>query len=53
MPVNKKFRKKIQNALDNTALRSALDYFAQSYPPQKRDRQKIIWTPGKKLLRNA
>jgi len=32
MPVNKKFRKKIQNALDNTALRTALDNFAQSYP---------------------
>jgi iron-sulfur cluster protein len=32
MPINKKFRKKIQHALDNTALRSALDNFAQSYP---------------------
>ena len=32
MPINKKFREKIQNALNNTALRSALDNFAQSYP---------------------
>ncbi len=32
MPVNKKFRKKIQNALHNTALRTALDNFARSYP---------------------
>ena len=32
MPIDKKFRKKIQNALNNTALRTALDNFAQSYP---------------------
>jgi iron-sulfur cluster protein len=32
MPINKKFREKIQNALDNTALRTALGNFAQSYP---------------------
>jgi iron-sulfur cluster protein len=32
MPVNKKFRKKVQNALGNTALRTALGNFALSYP---------------------
>ncbi|UCH97821.1 MAG: LUD domain-containing protein, partial [Candidatus Aminicenantes bacterium] len=42
MPINKKFRKKIKNALDNPALRNALGNFAQSYPQARENAYKGI-----------
>ena len=42
MPINRKFRKKVRNALANKPLRTALDNFAQAYPQAREHAYKGI-----------